>query len=102
MGVTITRSAMLSHCRALTAASSYTEGEVIVCVLDFKVRFSLPPKSKVHLIINFLSVFIFIAEGGWIMARCVDCRAQWHARHFHSVRVDENQSGIVDANDYQV
>lgn len=38
MGVTITRSAMLSHCRALTAACSYTEGEVIVCVLDFKVK----------------------------------------------------------------
>jgi hypothetical protein len=37
MGVTITRSAMLSHCRALTAACSYTEGEVVVCVLDFKV-----------------------------------------------------------------
>lgn len=41
MGVTITRSAMLSHCRALTAACSYTEGEVIVCVLDFKVNFPL-------------------------------------------------------------
>lgn len=36
MGVTVTRSAMLSHCRALTAACGYTEGEVIVCVLDFK------------------------------------------------------------------
>ena len=41
MGVTVTRSAMLSHCRALTAACSYTEGEVIVCVLDFKVSYSL-------------------------------------------------------------
>ena len=41
MGVTVTRSAMLSHCRALTAACSYTEGEVIVCVLDFKVSYFL-------------------------------------------------------------
>ncbi|KAG7211522.1 hypothetical protein KM043_010788 [Ampulex compressa] len=36
MGVTITRSAMLSHCRALTQACGYTEGENAVCVLDFK------------------------------------------------------------------
>jgi len=42
MGVTVTRSAMLSHCRALTAACSYTEGEVIVCVLDFKVSYTQP------------------------------------------------------------
>ncbi len=42
MGVTVTRQAMVSHCRALTAACSYTEGEVVVCVLDFKVRLSLP------------------------------------------------------------
>lgn len=37
LGVTITRAAMLAHCRALTAACSYTEGECVVCVLDFKV-----------------------------------------------------------------
>ena len=36
MGVTVTRTAMLQHCRALTAACNYTEGEVLVCVLDFK------------------------------------------------------------------
>ncbi|XP_063240398.1 disco-interacting protein 2 isoform X7 [Bacillus rossius redtenbacheri] len=36
MGVTVTRAAMLSHCRALTMACSYTEGENAVCVLDFK------------------------------------------------------------------
>ncbi|XP_026666928.1 disco-interacting protein 2 homolog A isoform X4 [Ceratina calcarata] len=36
MGVTVTRSAMLSHCRALTQACGYTEGENAVCVLDFK------------------------------------------------------------------
>ena len=38
LGVTITRAAMLAHCRALTAACSYTEGECVVCVLDFKVN----------------------------------------------------------------
>ncbi|XP_076681199.1 disco-interacting protein 2 isoform X3 [Andrena cerasifolii] len=36
MGVTVTSSAMLSHCRALTQACGYTEGENAVCVLDFK------------------------------------------------------------------
>ncbi|KZC08276.1 Disco-interacting protein 2 [Dufourea novaeangliae] len=36
MGVTVTRSAMLTHCRALTQACGYTEGENAVCVLDFK------------------------------------------------------------------
>nr|XP_012153020.1 PREDICTED: disco-interacting protein 2 isoform X3 [Megachile rotundata] len=36
MGVTVTRSAMLAHCRALTQACGYTEGENAVCVLDFK------------------------------------------------------------------
>lgn len=36
MGVTVSRAAMLAHCRALTAACAYTEGEVMVCVLDFK------------------------------------------------------------------
>ncbi|XP_025073882.1 disco-interacting protein 2 homolog C isoform X3 [Pogonomyrmex barbatus] len=36
MGVTITRAAMMSHCRALSQACGYTEGENAVCVLDFK------------------------------------------------------------------
>ncbi|XP_076262849.1 disco-interacting protein 2 isoform X4 [Rhynchophorus ferrugineus] len=36
MGVTITRSAMVQHCRMLTMACNYTEGEHMVCVLDFK------------------------------------------------------------------
>ncbi|KAK6626913.1 beta transducin [Polyplax serrata] len=36
MGVTVTRVAMLSHCRTLTMACNYTEGENMVCVLDFK------------------------------------------------------------------
>lgn len=36
MGVTVTRAAMLSHCRTLTMACNYTEGENMVCVLDFK------------------------------------------------------------------
>lgn len=36
MGVTITRAAMLAHCRTLTMACNYTEGEIMVCVLDFK------------------------------------------------------------------
>lgn len=36
MGVTVTRAAMLAHCRMLTQACNYTEGENMVCVLDFK------------------------------------------------------------------
>lgn len=36
MGVTITRAAMMTHCRTLTMACNYTEGENMVCVLDFK------------------------------------------------------------------
>ncbi|XP_025836828.1 disco-interacting protein 2 [Agrilus planipennis] len=36
MGVTITRAAVLTHCRTLTMACNYTEGEIMVCVLDFK------------------------------------------------------------------
>lgn len=36
MGVTVSRSAMINHCRALKAACGYTEGEVMVCVVDFK------------------------------------------------------------------
>ncbi|XP_044766801.1 disco-interacting protein 2 isoform X3 [Coccinella septempunctata] len=36
MGVTITRAAMLQHCRMLTMSCNYTEGENMVCVLDFK------------------------------------------------------------------
>ncbi|XP_055310047.1 disco-interacting protein 2 isoform X2 [Sitodiplosis mosellana] len=36
MGVTVKRDAMMNHCRALTMACHYTEGETVVCVLDFK------------------------------------------------------------------
>lgn len=36
MGVTVSRNAMLVHCRAITQACNYTEGENMVCVLDFK------------------------------------------------------------------
>ncbi|XP_035702936.1 disco-interacting protein 2 isoform X5 [Folsomia candida] len=36
MGVTVNRAATLAHCRSLTTACNYTEGEVMVCVLDFK------------------------------------------------------------------
>ncbi|XP_050514541.1 disco-interacting protein 2 [Diabrotica virgifera virgifera] len=36
MGVTITRTAMVQHCRMLTMSCNYTEGENMVCVLDFK------------------------------------------------------------------
>jgi acyl-CoA synthetase (AMP-forming)/AMP-acid ligase II len=32
----VTRQSMINHCRALTMACHYTEGETIVCVLDFK------------------------------------------------------------------
>uniref|UniRef100_A0A8C8SY14 Disco interacting protein 2 homolog B n=1 Tax=Pelusios castaneus TaxID=367368 RepID=A0A8C8SY14_9SAUR len=36
MGVTVSRIAMLAHCQALSQACSYSEGETIVNVLDFK------------------------------------------------------------------
>lgn len=32
----MTRAAMLAHCRTQTMACNYTEGENMVCVLDFK------------------------------------------------------------------
>ncbi|CAH2035027.1 unnamed protein product, partial [Iphiclides podalirius] len=36
MGVIVTRASMLAHCRMLSVACNYTEGEHMVCVLDFK------------------------------------------------------------------
>merc|ERR1719232_23220 len=36
LGVSVTRNAMLAHARTLTLACNYTEGEIMVCVLDFK------------------------------------------------------------------
>lgn len=36
MGVHVSRQNMIQHCRALTMACHYTEGETTVCVLDFK------------------------------------------------------------------
>lgn len=35
-GVTVTRRAMISHCKALSSACKYSESETMVCVLDFK------------------------------------------------------------------
>lgn len=40
-GISITRTAMISHCRALKSACNYTEGDVMVCVLDFKRQVGL-------------------------------------------------------------
>jgi acyl-CoA synthetase (AMP-forming)/AMP-acid ligase II len=36
LGVSVTRTAMLAMARTLTLACGYTEGEIMVCVLDFK------------------------------------------------------------------
>ncbi|XP_077470527.1 disco-interacting protein 2 homolog C-like [Stigmatopora argus] len=36
LGVTVTRAAMLAHCRALTQACAYSQAETMVNVLDFK------------------------------------------------------------------
>ena len=36
MGVLNSRGSMLGHVQTLTVACNYTEGEVMVCVLDFK------------------------------------------------------------------
>jgi len=35
-GVTVSRRAMIAHCRALSSACKYSEGETMVCLLDFK------------------------------------------------------------------
>lgn len=35
-GVSHTRASVLSHCRALNVACNYTEGETMICVVDFK------------------------------------------------------------------
>ena len=40
-GVAVTREQMLSHCQTLNAACQYAEGELVVCVLDFKREFGL-------------------------------------------------------------
>nr|XP_050050187.1 disco-interacting protein 2-like isoform X4 [Dermacentor andersoni] len=40
-GVAVSRSALVNHSRALTAACNYTEGEVMVCVLDYKREMGL-------------------------------------------------------------
>lgn len=45
---------------------------------------------------------IIYSEGGWTVARCSDGRVEWDAQHLHSVRAHEDQSGLVDANDYQI
>uniref|UniRef100_A0A4W3HS65 Disco interacting A n=2 Tax=Callorhinchus milii TaxID=7868 RepID=A0A4W3HS65_CALMI len=36
MGITVSQTAMLAHCHALTQACGYTEGEMVTNVLDFK------------------------------------------------------------------
>ncbi|XP_065149214.1 disco-interacting protein 2 homolog A isoform X4 [Paramisgurnus dabryanus] len=36
MGITVSHSAMLAHCHALTQSCGYTEGEIVTNVLDFK------------------------------------------------------------------
>lgn len=36
MGVSVSRTAMLNQCRALSQSCNYTEGDTMVCVLDFK------------------------------------------------------------------
>ena len=38
-GVSVTREQMLCHCQTLNTACQYSEGEYVVCVLDFKREF---------------------------------------------------------------
>lgn len=52
MGVTISRQSMIQHCRALTMACHYTEGESTVCVVDFKREGQL----RVH--VNYFQISI--------------------------------------------
>ncbi|XP_022703554.1 disco-interacting protein 2-like isoform X2 [Varroa jacobsoni] len=40
-GVAVTRQSLVSHSRALTAACGYTEGDVMVCVVDYKREMGL-------------------------------------------------------------
>ncbi len=40
-GVSVTREQMLTHCQTLNSACQYTEGEIVVSVLDFKREFGL-------------------------------------------------------------
>lgn len=46
-------------------------------------------------------MFVF-TERGRIVARRLDVHLERHAQHFHSVRADEDQSSLLDANDYQI
>lgn len=40
-GVSVTREQMLVHCQTINVACQYTEGEYVVCVLDYKREFGL-------------------------------------------------------------
>uniref|UniRef100_G3PZY7 Disco interacting C n=1 Tax=Gasterosteus aculeatus aculeatus TaxID=481459 RepID=G3PZY7_GASAC len=58
LGVTVMRIAMLTHCQALTQSCSYTEGNTIVNVLDFKKDVGLwhaVLTSVMNMILLFLS-----------------------------------------------
>lgn len=57
MGVTITRAAMVQHCRMLTMACNYTEGENMVCVLDFKREVNILGLLQFFLLLNSQTVF---------------------------------------------
>ncbi|VVC99772.1 unnamed protein product [Leptidea sinapis] len=97
MGVIITRASMLAHCRMLSVACNYTEGEHMVCVLDFKRETGLwhavlasvlngmhvifipyalmkvSPASWMHMITKYSSLrMLLVADGAnpWSLSSC--------------------------------
>lgn len=96
MGVTVTRQNMIQHCRALTMACHYTEGETTVCVLDFKREGESNDISPSRSFSNFR----FITSRS--MALSADQRPQWHAHLVHSLCFNETPSIVMDAADNEV
>lgn len=57
-GVTITRRAMISHCKALSSACKYSEGETMICVLDFKREVGLWHAVQTSILNGMLVIFV--------------------------------------------
>lgn len=85
-GVAVTRSALVNHCRSLTAACNYTEGEIMVCVLDFKREVGL--WHSVLAVNTRVSVRNF--KGRKLIISLFSECFEWNARHFYTLLFNEN------------
>ena len=98
----MTRNSMLQHCRTLTAACNYTEGEVMVCVLDFKKDVGLW-HSVLCVSMNSMNVTLKMLSLETNASFCIFTeRVQWNARDIRALRFDESQPCFLDADDHEV